>query len=737
MKRNLGLLALALCCAFHSLAQSEALTNELIWYSGEFRSEYVGGVNSMNDGITYTSLESDEKDGSAIVQYSYKTGEKLKTIATSSEVFGNSNTGIDDYAFNADETKLLITTNTQPVYRHSFDANYFIFDLNSRKAFPLSDFDKGLQRLAQFSPDSKHVAFVRDNNIFITDLSTRNEIQVTSDGVKNALINGYPDWVYEEEFGFHNGLSWSPNGDRLAYYKFDESQVKEFSMAMYGAGLYPDDYTFKYPKAGERNSKVSIWIHDLNDNQSRRVNLDTQVEVEDDQFYVPRIQWTLDNDGLCITKMNRHQNHLELLVTDLKTKGPFAIPTKKFYEERSKTYIDVTDNLTFLPGNQFIWTSQKDGYNHIYLYELSGKLVKQLTQGEWDVIEYLGLDGKGNFYYTSSQEGATEQHVYVKGIKKRYFKQLSTRPGHNDAVFSNTFDYYINYHSDANTPYYISLHDKKGKEIRVLKDNAALRKTVSKYNLTEKEFFTFQNRENISLNCWMIKPPNFDPAKSYPVLVTIYGGPGHNTVTNSWGGATMLWHHMMAQQGYVVASVDPRGTMYRGRDFMHSTYLQLGKLETEDFVDFAQYLGQQSYIDAGRIGMQGWSYGGYMTSLCMTKGADFYTTGIAVAPVTNWKYYDTIYTERFMRTPQENESGYEDNSPINHVDLLKGNFLLVHGAADDNVHYQNTMQMVDRLVMANKEFDLFIYPNKNHGIYGGPTRLHLFNKMTAYLLEHL
>lgn len=709
------------------------LTNELIWYSGEFRSEYVSGVNSMNDGVHYSSLEYDQAEGSKIVKYAYATGKQVSTIATSKTIFGDASTSIDGYEFNADESKILIQTATRSIYRHSFEANYYVYDLSTGKTATLTDFDKGLQRLASFSPDGIHISFVRANNVFVADMTDRSESQVTTDGRINEIINGYPDWVYEEEFGFHNGMAWSPEGNRLAFYRFDESNVRQFQMAMYGPELYPDQYTFKYPKAGEENSKVSIWIHELDAQTTRKVDLGDMNDM-----YVPRIKWSNDNNGLCVMIMNRHQNNLEFHLTDLATRSPSAIPTTKIFTETARTYIDITDDLTFLGTDRFIWSSQQDGYNHLYLYDMQGNQVQQLTSGEWDVIEFKGIDQKkGIFYYTSSEEGAIEQHVYAKGIKKRYLKKLSTRPGHNDAVFSNTFAYYINYHSDANNPYYITLHDAKGKEIRILKDNANLKKTVGKYNLTQKEFFTFKNRAGVDLNCWMIKPTNFDPNKEYPVLVAIYGGPGHNTVTNSWGGSTMLWHHMLAQQGYIVASCDPRGTMYRGRDFMHSTYMQLGKLETEDFIDFAGHLGSEGYIDAERIGMHGWSYGGYMTSLCMTKGADVYKAGIAVAPVTNWKYYDTIYTERFMRTPAENEDGYEDNSPINHVDLLKGPFLLVHGSADDNVHYQNTMQMVDQLVYANKPFDLFIYPNKNHGIYGGPTRLHLFTKMTAFLNVNL
>jgi dipeptidyl-peptidase-4 len=716
-----------------SSAQTAELTNELIWYSGEFSSEWVSGVNSMNDGLHYTSMEANDAGGTSVVMYEYSSGKKVKALADSKDIFGDAAKGFDGYSFSADESKMLIRTETTSIYRRSSEANYYVYDRASKRAYPLTKFADGKQRLAQFSPDGTKIAYVRDNNIVIHEVSSREEERITSDGKMNSIINGYADWVYEEEFGFHRGFYWSPKSDRIAYYKFDETDVKQFQMAMYG-DLYPEQYTFKYPKAGEGNSKVSVHIYDLNAMTSKRVDIGDQTDI-----YIPRIKWTKNNNKLCVMRMNRHQNHLEFLVTDLSERQPFELATTKIFDEKSETYIDVSDNLTFMAdGRSFIWNSERDGYDHMYMFDMKGQVIKQLTAGSWDVIEFLGVNEKsGIFYYTSSEASPLEQHVYAKGIKKRYFKQLSEKKGHNDATFSDSFDYYINYHSDANTPHYISLHNAKGKEIRVLKDNAKLKKTINKYGFSEKEFFTFTNSAGVDLNCWMIKPANFDARKKYPVYVAIYGGPGHNTVSDSWGGRNLYWHQMLAQQGYLVVSCDPRGTMYRGRDFEHSTYMELGKLETEDFIDFAKHLQAQPHVDGDRIGMQGWSYGGYMTALCMTKGAEYYKAGISVAPVTNWRYYDTIYTERFMRTPQENESGYDDNSPINHVELLEGPFLLVHGSADDNVHYQNTMEMVDALVRANKQFDLFIYPNKNHGIYGGTTRLHLFTKMTEFVLENL
>jgi dipeptidyl-peptidase-4 len=415
------------------------------------------------------------------------------------------------------------------------------------------------------------------------------------------------------------------------------------------------------------------------------------------------------------------------------------IPGNVLYREQNTTYIDVNDNLIFLQdGRSFLWNSESDGYNHIWQFYMDGTNPRQITKGNWDVISFYGLDEKSNtLFYTSSEASAMEEHVYSIDLKKLSTRKLSLKPGVNTAVFSKTFAYYINYHSSANTPPFISMHNQSGKLVRILKDNSALNSTLEKYKLSQKEFFTFTNAENIALNCWMIKPANFDERQKYPVFVSVYGGPGHNTVRDSWSGKSYLWHQMLAQQGFIVVSCDPRGTQYRGKDFKHSTYKQLGKHETQDFIDLAKHLSSMSYVDGKRIGIQGWSYGGYMSSLCMTKGAEYFKAGIAVAPVTNWRYYDSIYTERFMQTPQENASGYDDNSPINHVEKLKGKYLLIHGSADDNVHYQNTMEMVEALVQANKQFDLFIYPNKNHGIYGGNTTLHLYTMMTDFILKNL
>ncbi|MFT4660326.1 MAG: dipeptidyl-peptidase-4 [Patiriisocius sp.] len=727
--KNITLLLICVATTFLSVAQDKLLTNEDIWYSRTFSMDNVSGLNSMNDGLHYTSLDGSET-GSSIVKYAYKSGETIGSLVSDSDL--GPGVSIDDYSFSADESKILIASEKESIYRRSSKSHYYIYDLASKKVEKLTGVDDQKERLAQFSPDGSKIAFVKDNNIFCKDLVSKVVLQVTYDGEVNKIINGATDWVYEEEFGFHNGLSWSANGDFIAYYKFEESEVPEFNMAYYRKELYPLQYKFKYPKAGEKNSLVNIYIYNTKNRHSQKVNLDMTAED-----YIPRVKWTADDNTLCIMKMNRHQNHLQFLNAKAGFTKAMSIEANEIYSEKSETFIDINDNLIFLEdGMRFLWNSKKDGYNHIYMYDFNGKEI-QLTKGAWDVIEFIGYDkNTKRIFFTSSEKGAIERQVYAVNLKGKK-TILIDKPGTSDPVFSEGYKYFINYHSDANTPYHITLHDNKGKLVRTLVDNDALKETIKDYNFQPKTFFDFKNDGGTSLNGWIIKPPNFDENKKYPVLLAIYGGPGSNTVLNNYGGNNFYWHQMMAQKGYLIVSVDPRGTMNRGKAFEHSTYLQLGKLETEDMISTAKYLGDLSYVDENRIGIQGWSYGGYLSSLCMTKGADYFKAGVAVAPVTNWRYYDSIYTERFMRTPQENASGYDDNSPINHVEKLKGAYLLVHGSGDDNVHHQNSMEMITALVKENKEFDLMIYPDKNHGIYGGTTRLHLFNKITKFLEENL
>lgn len=737
--KKIYLLTFGLFLAGSIIAQKKQIDNHTIWSTRTFSAANVYGVESMNDGIHFTKL-SYTKEGSAIEKFTYETYKSVGVIVHSKDLAYDGNPiSIDDYDFNYNETKILIASNQESIYRHSTQAYYYIYDIASKSLTPLSDLSKSKQRLATFSPDGEKVAFVRDNNLFYKFLNETSEVQITNDGLANNIINGATDWVYEEEFSFDRGFYWSPNGDRIAYYRFDESQVKEFQMEMYGS-LYPDHYKFKYPKAGEDNSIVSIHVYDLNSKRTDDFNLG-----ENTNIYVPRITWSNDKYTLLVQRLNRLQNKLEILTGSFapgrQTNIPVAV--KSVYTEESSTYIDVHDNTQMLSdGKTILWTSEKDGYNHIYLIDVTSGKETQITKGAWEVTSVYGLDEvTGKIYFQAAKTHPTQREVYAIDRDGKNLVTLSTKKGTNEAEFSANYKYFILSHSDANTPFTVSIHGNhkksKLKNPLIIEDNAALIKRMGEFDLVNKTFFTVKNNDGQDLNAWMIKPSNFDETKQYPLLMFVYGGPGINTVNDEWSYGNYFWFQSLAQKGYIVVSVDARGTGYRGKDFKHCTYLQLGKYETEDQIAAAQNLGKLNYIDASRIGIFGWSYGGYMSSLCITKGADVFKSAIAVAPVTNWRYYDNIYTERFMRTPQENGNNYDVNSPINHVDKLKGNYLLIHGSADDNVHFQNSMEMIDALIKANKQFDFMAYPNKNHGIYGGNTREHLYDLMTKFLEEKL
>jgi len=709
------------------------ITLEDIWSKGTFRSEGVYGINSMSDGEHYSTMETSGKEVN-IEEYEYKSGKKVKTILSSKDLVPEGKKEpitFESYQFSENESKVLLSTESEKIYRHSSIENYYVWDIKNKKLSAVSS--NGKQRCATFSPDGNKVAFVRDNNIFIKDFTANKEIQVTTTGKFNSIINGVADWVYEEEFSFTQAFSWSPDGKYVAYYEFDESNVKEFAMNEYQENLYPTVYKYKYPKAGEANSVVKIYVYDLNKGISQPLDLSKEADQ-----YIPRIKWTNTPNVLSVVRMNRHQSKLELILADVEKKT-----NKIIYTEESDTYIGINesggDYATFLSDNKsFIIMSERDGYTHLYLYNLNGNLINQITKGNWDVESLKGIDEKTKtLYYVSSEVSPIDRDLYSVKLDGSGKKKLSVGKGSSDADFSSNYKYYISTYSDANRPPFISLYSVDGKQLRVLKDNSELQKKVIEYNYVKKEFFNFKTSENVLLNGWMIKPSSFDSTKKYPVFMTVYGGPGANTVGNSWSESNLAWYQLLAQKGYIVVSVDGRGTGGRGRDFKNCTYKQLGKFETVDQIESAKYLGSLKYVDKNRIGIQGWSFGGYMTLLCMTKGADYFKAGISVAPVTNWRYYDTIYTERYLQTPQENPSGYDDNSPINYADKLKGKLLLVHGTADDNVHFQNTTEMITSLVKANKQFDLFVYPDKAHSISGGNTRLHLYTKMTNFILENL
>jgi len=696
------------------------ITLEDIWAKYTFYPKSISGLNSMKDGENYTVLEANQN----IVKYSYKKGTKVATIFDFNLIKPTEFFDISEYTFSSDESKILITTNEESIYRHSFRADFFVYDIKTKKLLKLTD--KGKIQLAEFSPDGSKVAYMRENNLYYKTISDNIETEITNDGKINEIINGAPDWVYEEEFGFSKAFFWSSDSKKIAYYKFNESRVKEFNMTMYGE-LYPEWYKYKYPKAGEDNSIVTIHLYDLSSKAIKNVEIGTETNQ-----YIPRVKWTNNPDILSFIRLNRLQNKMEILLADAKTGKSNVI-----YTEENKCYIDINDDLTFLKDNKsFIISSEKEGYNQLYHYDLNGNLINKITKEKYDVTKFLGIDeSKSLIYYESAQGEAFERKIMTIILNGTNQKILTDKDGVNEVNFSTNFKYFIWNNSSARL-LKVTLNTSDGKEIRVLEDNSDLTAKMKSYKFATKKFLTIENSESDKLNAWMIYPSNFNPEKKYPVFMYVYGGPGNQTVMNEWSYNDM-WFQYLSQLGYFIVSVDNRGTDGRGEAFKKSTYLQLGKLETQDQIDAAKYLQSLPYIDKDRIGIMGWSYGGYMSTLCITKGADVFKMAIAVAPVTNWRYYDSIYTERYMQTPQENPNGYDDNSPINHVSKLKGKYLLIHGTADDNVHFQNSMELVDKLVKANKQFETFFYPNKNHGIHGGVTRLNLYTKMTDFVLKNL
>ncbi len=695
---------------------------EDIYSTSRYQPQYVMGLNSMADGKLYSVIEG----GYQIALYDYLKGEKQDVIFSLTEHPVRGEHYISNYEFSGNESRLLFSTSIDPVYRHSFLTSYFVYDRLKKKVIPV--FERK-QQYAKISPDGKQVAFVADNNLYIKDLDSGNIVQVTYDGEHASVINGMPDWVYEEEFTLTNGFEWSPDSKHLAYYRFDESQVREYQLTLYES-LYPEYYRYKYPKAGENNSLVAIHIYNLGSQEDVTVGTGENTDI-----YIPRIKWSPSSQRLCVIRLNRHQNKAELLLANTESGE-----TEVFYTEENEKFISEfsDDFATFLEDGQHVLImSEKDGYMHFYLYSTDGKFIKQVTKGKWEVDEFLGVDEKKKvIYFTSTEVSPLERHIYAINYDGKNKTRLSQLQGTHSGKFNAGFEYYIDYFSSANQPLNISLYTNKGKKIRVLEDNSGLVSLMKENDFVPKEFFEFDGPGGETLYGFMYKPQNLDPEKKYPLFMYVYGGPESQDVTDSWD-RNQPWFQYLVQQGYIVACIDNRGTDGRGEAFKKSTYLQLGKYETEDQIAAAKYLGKKSYIDENRIGIFGWSYGGYMSLLCLMKGNDVFKMGIAVAPVTNWRYYDTIYTERFMRKPQENGEGYDSNSPINYVEKLKGKLLLIHGTADDNVHVQNSMMLIGQLVNYNKDFEMYFYPNKNHGIYGGNTRLHLFSRISGFISENL
>ena len=708
--------ALLLCCSVFA----QEITLEDIWAKGTFRSKSIDEIRSMKNGENYCILKRE-----CIEKYAYATGKKTEEIVSFSDLkFKTESEYVFDYQFNQDESKLLLATNPQFIYRRSYLANYYIYDIKTKQ---LTSVSKGKVRLTEFAPDGSKVAYVKDNNLFMLYLSDMQETQITTNGEFNKIINGTTDWVYEEEFAITKGFFWSPDSKKIAFYSLDESKVKEYTIPYYGS-LYPVQYTYKYPKAGEDNSIVSVLVYDIEARQTHNIDLGPNKDI-----YIPRLQWTLNNE-VFVHKLNRHQNHYELFVANCND-----YKLNKIYDERNECYIEQVEDVNFLSDKKnFILKSEKNGFMNLYKINIYTKEIEPITTGQYDVADICYIDDKsGKIYFTAAQSEAYNRELLLVDKNKK-IKKLSGKVGTYTADFSATGKYYISSFSDTDTPTVYTVNDNTGKTLVVLEDNKDLKAVLSNYGKERKEFGKFKTSSGQDLNYWIIKPEKMESGKKYPLLFYVYGGPGSQEVLNSQSRASdYMWFRMLAQKGYVVACVDGRGTGMRGEKFKKCTYMELGKYETEDQIEAAKYFGSLPFIDKDRIGIFGWSYGGYMSSLCISKGADYYKAAIAVAPVTNWRYYDNVYTERFMRTPQENADGYDTNSPINHVEKLKGNYLLIHGTADDNVHYQNSMDLITALVKANKQFEHFAYPNKDHGIYGGNTRLHLYTLMTDFILRKL
>jgi len=731
MRKIAVLFSIGLLAINTILAQDKEVSVAAI-YDGTFRTEGMDVLRSRNNGTQYTLLNYDRVNKIQTIDlYEYETLEKTATLLSTEDLEGISY--MSSYTFSADESKVLLATDLIPIYRRSTLGSYFVYDFNDKSLIKIANV--AVQE-PSLSPDGSKVAYGYENNIYLFDLKTKQTEQLTFDGEKNRIINGITDWVYEEEFGFVRAFEWSPEGTHIAFLRFDETEVPEYSMPIYGEDLYPTLQTFKYPKAGENNAVVSLHLIELEGAKTAKIPVDA--------YYIPRIMWKNNPDELAFQTFNRHQNELVLYEYN-KRSGALSV----LHTERDAAYVDVNDNLTFLVDDSFIWSSEKDGYNHLYLHDKSGKEKRQLTSGDWEVTSYYGYDEKRKkIFFQSTAMGSINRDVYSVGINGKNVSRLTAQDGVNRASFSADFTYFINAHSNAATPPSYTLNTTVSKKrvrdanagqslmLKTIVDNTALLNTLEAYNISPKEFSTLAVNGN-DLNMWMIKPADFDPSKKYPLLMFQYSGPGSQSVSNTWMSANDYWYQLLQSRGYVIACVDGRGTGFKGRDFKKSTYLQLVRYESDDQIAAAEQLSALPYIDENRTGIWGWSFGGDMAMHSILKGNEVFETAISVAPVTSWRFYDTIYTERFMRTPQENPEGYDLNSPLNYAERLKGKLLLVHGSADDNVHFQNTMRMVEALVQANKQFDWAVYPDKNHGIYGGKTREQLYTKMTQFILNNL
>jgi len=702
---------------------------------GEFRPKSMPAVQALADGESYAQLSADYR---RIVKYSYKTGKETGVLFDVATAKGADLPYIEGYIVSPDGSRLLIQTDTNPIYRHSFTSTYYIYTVRNNRLAPLSE--NGPQQTPLFSPDGQQIAFVRDNNIFLVKLLYDNaEVQVTKDGRRNEVINGIPDWVNEEEFGNARAMVFTADSRQLVWVRYDESKVKEYAMPLY-KGLkpeltdfadYPGFYTYKYPIAGEENSRATVRSFDIASRQTRQL----QLPIEADG-YVPRLKMTSDAAQVAVFTLNRHQDCLRIFLCN-----PLSTVCRQVIEEKVPKYVreEVVEGIQ-ISQNHILLPSDRTGWMHLYLYNMNGQLLRQVDDGAYEVSEVYGYDeATGNTYFASHENGATDQRVWVARKDGRR-ECLTPRAGWSSAVFSKNFQYFIHTWSDIQTPPVYTLCDQKGKTLATLLDNQPLQDKLSGYDMGRRELFTLTIQDGVELNGWMVKPADFNPARKYPVIMYQYGGPGSQQVKNAWGlgmaSQGAILEQLLSQQGYICVCVDNRGTGGRGAEFEKCTYLNLGKLEAHDQVEAAKWLAHQSWVDENRIAIWGWSFGGFNTLMAMSEGSDVFRCGIAIAPPTSWRYYDTVYTERFMRTPKENPQGYDD-CPIARAEKLHGALLLCHGMADDNVHFRNTAEYTEALVQADKDFEQLVYTNRNHGIFGGNTRLHLYRQCLRFFGRNL
>ena len=706
--------------------QAPVLTVHSIWGTREFASDLVSPTWTK-DGAAYTTIETDSAGHTDLYRVDAVSGRKERLVRGADLVPPGAAlpVAIEEYRFSSDGTRLLIFTNSARVWRQSTKGTYYVWDLPARRLIPVSA-QPGYQMFAKLSPDGRMAAFVRANNIYVTDLTTGAETAVTADGNDN-VINGTSDWVYEEELDLRDAFRWSADGRRIAFWRLDQTAIRPFYL-LNADSLYPELVPVRYPKAGMPNSEVKIGIVDLASRQTTWVDLGGDKDI-----YVAAMDFAGSSNEIWLTRLNRHQNRLDLLLADTQRGASRVIMT-----DRDSAWVDHNQPRWIDGGKQFLFVSERDGYDQVYLFNRDGSLVRRVTPGGWDVLQVYGVDEKKRVLYCSGAiDGPLRRPLVRIGLDGQSLTRISPEPGSHGIEFDPTFQLYVDTYSRAGIPPVQTLRRADGTLVRTLADNIALAAKVAGLALARPEFTTIKTADGVELNAWIIKPQGFDPSHRYPLLMNVYGGPGSQTVTDSWGGANYLWHQMLARDGYLVASVDNRGTGGRGARFMKMTYLHLGRYESADQIASARWFAAQPYVDPDRIGIWGWSYGGYMSSLSMFRGAGVFKAALAVAPVTDWRFYDTIYTERYMRTPQENPAGYAEGAPLAYADSLKGHFLLVHGTGDDNVHFQNSVRLVERLEAANRQFDMRIYPNKTHAIAGGNTRENLYGLFTAWLEKNL